>query len=115
MSRAGTCRELPGSARHRSACACRTRRAALSIWAWRSFLLPFALLSLRRRGRVGHILGDDEDPALVELGGRIAGFLLPQDFVGVRFRVVLRPVAEAQGVGIVVPAALVAGHAVHDL
>src|SRR6266545_5291119 len=74
-------------------------------------------LRLHRRPRgIAPLFGEDEGPALVELGARVrAGPLVPEDFLGIGFAVVLRAVAEPLGVRIVVPAALVAGDPVHDL
>src|SRR5205085_12001308 len=57
-----------------------------------------------------------KDVALVHLGDLVGGGLLArEDFGGVFLAVVLRLVAEAKGVGVVVPRALVAGDAVDDL
>src|SRR5437667_4572636 len=90
----------------------------------RSFAFPFLLrrarlraLRLHRRARgIAALFGEDEGSALVELGARVrAGLLVPEDLFGVGLAVVLRAVAEALGVRVVVPAALVSGDSVHDL
>src|SRR6266705_6444446 len=90
----------------------------------RSFAFPLLLRSTRlralrfhRRARgIATLFGQDEGPALVELGARVrAGLLVPEDLLRVGLAVVLRAVAEALGVRVVVPAALVAGDSVHDL
>src|SRR5260221_14059466 len=81
------------------------------LMGWMLFLLGF----LWRR-RVRDIFGSAEHAALVGLGDGIAARLLVrQDLGGVDLAVVLRLVAEARGVGVVVPGALVSRGAVDDL
>src|SRR6185295_950815 len=67
-------------------------------------------------GRIGHFFDVDEDAALELLGA--AGtrrLLLSQDFFREVLRVVLRPVAQARRVRVVVPAARIARNTVDDL
>src|SRR5438270_13371665 len=69
-----------------------------------------------RGGRIGHFLGGAEHAALVSLGDQIIARLFTrQYFLGVNLAVVLRLVAEAIGVRVVVPGALVPRDAVDDL
>src|ERR1700693_5150164 len=72
-----------------------------------------ALIARRR----GIVLVGGEGAALIALGDRIfwLALLRGEDRCGVRLRIVLRPVAQAIGVLIVVPRALVARDAIDDL
>src|SRR2546421_8758411 len=82
------------------------------LMGWMLFLLGL----LRRRGGVRHFFGAAEDTALVRFGDGVAARLLArQDLRGVDLAVVLRAIAEAMGVRVVVPGALVPGDAVDDL
>src|SRR5258705_13801741 len=81
------------------------------LMGWMLFLLGFLW-----RGGVRHFFGAAEDAALVGFSDGIAARLLVrQDLGGVDLAVVLRLVAEARGVGVVVPGALVSREAVDDL
>src|SRR2546423_14498685 len=69
-----------------------------------------------RGGRIGHFLGGAEHAALVGLGDGVGARLFPrQYFLGVNLAIVLRLVAEAVGVRVVVPGALVSRDAVDEL
>src|SRR5689334_5821632 len=103
----GRCPAPRAASRRRSACAYRTR-----LWERAP---SFALAFLWRRG-IRHFLGRAEDAALVRLCDHIAAWLLAREHLfGVDLAIVLRLVAEAIGVRVVIPGALVLGDAVHDL
>src|SRR5438445_2904010 len=95
-------------ARRSRRCACAYRSRPLERGS--SFFL--SLLGSRW---IRDLLDMHEDPALIHLGARITRPFPRQHFDSISLGVVLRAVTEPRGVGIVVPAARVARHAVDDL
>ena len=89
-------------------------RVARTLRCFHFFFPFFAFFT--RRGGVRHRLSAAEHAALVQLGDHVGDRLLVrQHFGGVGLGIVLRPVAEAVRVGVVVPGARVARDAVDDL